>query len=1419
MKLITFVVILMGSFVPQGMASDKILQFEGQRFKFKLEYFPNNKEVKLRYKKAGSWGGYKTYGPLEVDTPTKVDLSLSMLDSFFDRNVISNDSRNKIKDRVHEYKFISPKECQALHFSLESSVLSDKAITGLMAEVEKIRMAQNPGGDAYRSLLVREFETESDGTIQLRMVLDKDGEFLKFSFARDSKNLSDYIWNQEKGMIHLKNPRGETILQVDFNNFSKQGGLLIVRHPKEEGVEQAARSYFRFSRAPASMAQSSPWSVRPYTTQHFSETVIKDGVALTSSMAGHTAVIQLHNSEVAFPRYSESKIREVLVFKNLPKEKVVEIEGYYNRCMGERLSFIFEEESQGISHGGDKDKEQELICQRNAQLEGISIYLQEKVNEYGAPEDVLTDSIKSLRACLVEKKVGSIEQDIFNFDYPALFSLTEEDMQGVFQSCSYEPEKTLTFEVAKHRVLEVGDALEKLDNPRTLELLWTTVSSSLRSDCLDVVPGESLSSCLDYAKMVADQNLLLAELSAHLSQLYSGDVHKFGTQRLSLVKSFESCREEYQDEVTRLLREGNFKDQEKEIIKEKELSCSRSLARELGLVNAKASFQEALSRTGLSFSDENLDNEELFTKSKETYASCLEDEMEDEGSVGQIVSRLSFHQEVCLTQAIQPYAQEELMGKFKSLFDEYDFLHTDEQRARVIEKIERKIKNQLENWNQVEGLGKIKEELMPTFYGTALQEHIVAIEENLLGEDNAGLQNEFKKAVEGLLSDSSSRPMSLKTKKYFEVVLRNSERGDKTPKEYLDVTLKEILGEAHKVAGPLVTEKELIEFVLLDSDREAMKGRVDEVFSECIEEFSPNRTTPLQRKYAECEKKRIAKVSIELTRRRLEQKVSSVFPLTSIKANRALTPIQYLELCYENIDPYGSKTVEEYRSLAAGCERIAELDVSYNLSVAKVEGYRPLLSRRGYHDAVTAYCYNIIFHHMSEEDAELKIPRRGDYEGAYRDLTAMQQAQRKRSPDGGSLLKYFSQSQLNDPEFSASDQKQVKGLVETFAANESFDQEWWGEKLAHCEKGTNDFVMVSFRQFVIESIPALNWTDASSPNEKVMRDFLDFELVSSLLDYKQAFERKHGVHSLDIGNTVPSERNITPEMGVTALTNFIQILGGYLSRGFIYDEKAMRTELIVFQSELKAFLKWSASNPDKISIREARDFFKESKLVEHLSMAVISQSVHDKFIGGIRTMEQEEKEEFLKDNNCRYVSCLKKSDRTKYNQIAQKYKNLKDLAYKMTSSYDFRRIIRPESANGKEIVDAIKDTYLMPKILGEDPTPQAEERIMKLIGDAILRDNTSGGFADMFAHEAAQFALDQESDRRWGLTKWLWFDSKDFDWNTLKHTDSGRKAVNYYARYIMLPSFLGKTVSNYQKEVRLEHFRRLLTDAQGENSD
>lgn len=1408
LKLLTFLILSL--FLGQSsFAWEELLEFKGDNYKGKVEYDSEQKAVRLKYKRKGNWGRYTVEGPLNLSTPTAVVQSLNHLSEMMKRLVFTKTTQNQILGRIEEFKFLSNQECQALHFSL-NSFQGENAINDLIQEVEKIRLAQNPGTEAHRSLLIREFETQTEGTLQLRMVLDRNGEFLKFSFAKEEGNLAHLNWIQREGKVILLNPNGQTVLELDLRSFQKEGGLVVVRHPKENGLENNERSYFRLQK---SNEQDRMWDFFPYTTQHFSETVIKDGVALTSGTAEHTPVIQLNGSEIAFPRLNVSRIREHELFSELEPSIMRSVESRYNRCMGERISFIFEEERLGHGRGGGEDADQEVICERSAELEALLLLLEKNAMDAGLGEEEKSLLKGGLQVCLEEKSVASTQGDFFSLEANNLLGKTAEDFKGIVDDCYFTGKRTIVSEVVSNRLEANSIIKDQLSNPRTRTLLEQTVVNRLKENCLDRIPGEKIDSCLDYADILIDENLFLAQVSLHLSHLYDGDRDKYGQKRLEVVNLYSTCREENEARLTTLLRTGSLGEEELSQIKGKEIDCAQKATLSLATMNSQKTFEDALTRMGLESNQSYFEAEDNKAVAVNALSECMQERMNDEESLSNLMQKVSFFQEACVTKALGHFAKTKLLSNFNSLSDEYSFLATPEEKAELQTRAEGLIERELSSWEEPEGFSQISEELQVPFYSLILTDHINQVEEKLSSES----QGELEKTLNSLLSDNSRRPLSLKIKKYFEQALQSGQRGERAPEDYLKVSLKDFLKEVHRATMPLITRQEISEEVLLESDIDTLSQLVNDESESCWNHFSPNRNYSFQRHYLRCEKIRLRKAALQLFRRKSERRVSSIFRLTSAKANKILTPVNYLDTCFEKVDPYNNKTLEEYKRLIEGCQRVAELDISYNISNAKIDGYRPLLSRRGYHDAVTAYCYNIIFHHLS--DGVSRIPRRGQHDGAYRDLTKMQQTQRARTPYDGSLLRYVINSNLIEPEFAENDQRHIFGLVETFAANDSFNEEWWGEKLAHCEKGTDDFINVGFREYIIESIPALSFSDANDPNSKLMRDFLDFELVESLLQYKKAFEERHGNNVIDLGNVVPSQRTLHPELGVTAMTNFIDILGNYLSKGFIYDEEAMRTELVVFQSELKSFLKWSKDNPERMTINEAMEFFQESKLAEHLALAVVSETTYNKFSRGIGAMKEEELEKLFDEANCRYVSCLSRSEKEKRNAIIAKYDRLLSLSREMTASYDFRRIISPESDDGKEIIDAIKENILMPRILGQNVTAQAEGEVMRLVGQAILEDNTDGGFAERFVEEAAQFALTEESNRRWGITKFFFFDKHDFDWETLKKTEAGERAIKYYSRYIMLPRFLGEEQSDYLKRTRLEQFRRLLTTAQGQNDD
>jgi len=1430
LKLLVLISIWTSQIVGHAYAWDEILDLKGSKYRTELQFDQNSKNIRLKFKKVGAWGRMKIEGPLSIASPTEVDATLSHLESFMDRHVFSDELQERIRNRLHEFKFISARECSALHFNLSGATIEQGTINNLLEQVEKIRLASSPGTNAFRSLLVREFTTTDDDKIQLRMVLDKNGDFLKFSFAKEQGTLVNYDWSEVGKTIVLKNPSGKVIIELDLKDFAKEGGLVTVRHPEEMGIEQEVRSFFRFlksNKATNEEEGETPWAIYPYTTRHFKETVIRDGIALTSGVAEHAPIIEIRGSEISYPRMDLETYGSQHFLSLLSSMAKIKAEDFYNHCMGERLSFYFEEEKLGFGNNENVDENQVKLCHRIAELESIRLFLSEEkeklglhIGEFAFSE---TKLVSQLRTCLEGSGITKKEANFFRYSSSKLINIAQEEFNDIGKACYRSSLEELLEEKMREVVFTSEDVLEYIPSDRGRELLWSTVKADLRTNCLNQLDVEKVNLCQDYARLAIQENLFLSQVSHRLSLKFTDQPIEYAKERLRVIDSFESCRMESLSKVKERMKESDFNSQDISNVQAKDIECAKDSLLLLKERSWEHTVHEGLRRAGLLSETYETLSTELLQRTKELFSECISERIIDEPELGGLLSRLDLYSESCLPQGIKEIVEERVFKEFKPLFSKVDFNFTSDQENKLDSDVKNLIRRELENWSEIESLGGLKENLYKDIYGLLLSHHIKASIENEFDKESE-VFDEAKDNIEEnlgrLLGDNSGRPLALKSVGFFRELERKGSQGTTDKKEHFRIALREILKEFHKEKAPWLTVSKIGERVLITAEREEMAARVDSKYKSCIEDFNPNGSLAFSRTYVSCEKQRLAGISLEIARKNLQERVSRSFPLTSVKANRALAPIQYLELCHEKVDIYGNKSLEEYQKLIDGCYRVAELDVSYNLSLAKVDGYRPLLSQKGHHDVVTAYCYNILFNQVSQRASNNLMAKSQDFTGDYRDLSKMQTDQRSRNIDGASLLSYLSDSNVGAEEYAESDLKNVLGLINTFAANESLSSDWWADKLAHCEKGTDDFVMTSFREFVIESIPSLNFGNGDDQNTVLMRNFLDLELVELILKFKKAEARKTSGFA-DLGSLIPGERLVTPDLGVTALTNFIEILGAFLDRGFIYDEESMRSELVIFQSELKSFLSWSLSSPENISIREARDFFSESKLAEHLALAVVSELSQNQFKVGIGNLKRDELAKFYQDAGCRdqTESCLSRYELRELNKITLKYEKLEALAKEMTSSYDFRRIIRPESNEGEELISLIKETYLMPKILGQAVTAAAEEEMMKGIGDAIMRDNTDGGFAERFVEEVAQFELEKEKNKRWGITKSLFFDSGDFDWEHLRVTESGQKALQYYTRYILLPQYLGRHQSQTTLRIRSEQFRRLLTQAQGENDN
>ena len=153
----------------------------------------------------------------------------------------------------------------------------------------------------------------------------------------------------------------------------------------------------------------------------------------------------------------------------------------------------------------------------------------------------------------------------------------------------------------------------------------------------------------------------------------------------------------------------------------------------------------------------------------------------------------------------------------------------------------------------------------------------------------------------------------------------------------------------------------------------------------------------------------------------------------------------------------------------------------------------------------------------------------------------------------------------------------------------------------------------------------------------------------------------------------------------------------------------------------------------------------------------------------------------------------------------------------MTSSYDFRRIFNVHNREGRAALDLIMQNEFIPRVTGRIPSATNRAAVDEAIAERILADNTAGGFAERFVREMAQEYLTEQSRSKWALTKWLFYDTGDFDWEVLRGTPSGKKAIEYYGRYVLLPKMLGKNVSRYQENIHKTRFEALLREAQSEN--
>ncbi len=1280
--------------------AQQLLKLDQENYQIALDYDATEELIRLKVKndalsKSMNWGG-----PYSVASPDAIDATLEQIKNFLSTFRIEANDIERVVNRVAEFKYISRVNCGALHFSVENAIKADQGrIDSLLGEIVKIANFKREDLIPSRSLLVDTFSIGEEQKIQLRMVLDQNGDFMSFSFAKETGTMEGYKWYTKGNSVYLKNLRGDVVLSIDLENFnhsgnsSAEGGLILVKGPKEKSIENEERTYIRLSSSP-----ESEWKIDKYDTQHFRGNVAKNGVALSSSFAKHTPIVQLQGSDVYFPKIDTDKLFDRFKYSGFKNLNITQIEDSYNECMGERTSLAQEQINFGHADINIVESDNINFCERLSLLDQ---------NKY---RDNLT-----YRSCLLDEDTLLTEEGFEYLNFSFLSQISDDKFEEIVRKCQSRSDNTNTRSKVLQSIEEVELNLSTSEGTRFEQDLEACFSKLGAMEC-----EEQAMKWVGNLAMIKFLEVKSGVRSNCSFSLISED------QNLEFTSCFDNTVEEALDGYKiDFFREGAH------------------------------SFGSSIETY----------SESDFNSARIKFKACMIEQLEAQDSLLDQKEKWFQFEQYCLTESLKIKTKAVFKTQAAEKVDELiGWIEDDDIKSNLISSLNIEINNIIESAKTLSSYNDIKDEIALKVY-SILSSHYLMNKLNAINEDS------FSDTVQSFLlgggesSDSMMPSMRLS--------LRSIERRVSSQVERLPVR------DRLTYVKNLIKTTE-INALNLNKDKSVLLERTYEDRLECLNDLSVAQNSIFSEEMKVCIQEGHADLVLEDSRIQFEKEVASHFLVESERSNQLLSLLTELKSCLKKYTSREYYSNNKYVELMKGCKTYAHLQLRQDISREKLKSYRPIVDN--YWDEFDKCSQNITSSVRSEYSS---LPR--EY----------------------SLLEMNSLNSIEERE----------GILIEVGKN----RDKYSLDINRCEEELDKAIVRGVKDYFISKVPSLSGLADTDKNESVLANFFDEELISQILKFHKINDAKNNGNAIDLGALVSDERVVTSDFGVSSLTNFLDTLGSFFDKGFIYDEGAMRTEVVVFKSELKDFLRWYNSNPNEVSVREAKEFFGQSQLGEHLALAVVSEQVYTKFTSGINTMRGEEVRDFFSKTSCKtYWSCFEKNEgnselRERYDSMISKYDNLLELTKTMTSSYDFRRIIRPDTIEGERIIEKAHEAVLAPAVLGVQASATAQEDLMESLGAAILADNTDGGFSERFVEEVVTHSLKEEESSRSALGKWLFYDQGDFDWNKLRKTKSGQEALNYYARFIMLPRMLGQEQKRYMRNLRQTQFEKLMRQAQSEN--
>ncbi len=1295
-------------FSPFASAAQELMEIGRDHYKVNIEYDSSEEMIRLKVKndslaKSKNWGG-----PYSVASPQDVQATLEQIKNFLKAYKVESEDIDSVVSRVGEFKYISRISCGSLHFSVESGIKADQSkINSLLGEIVKITNFEREDLIPSRSLLIDTFNIGEEQKIQLRMVLDQNGNFMSFSFAKDTGTMEGYKWYTKGNSVYLKDLRGDVVLSIDLEHFnikndsSNEGGLILVKGPRKDSIENEERTYARLS--PVRQANGSSWKIDRYNTQHFRGNVAKNGVALSSTFAKHTPIVQLHGSDIYFPKVDLDKLLSRFNKKTFSALSASDIEDSYNECMGERTSLAQEQINFGHADIDVVEADNITFCER------LSLVDQKEFR-----------TNVTYRSCLLEEDVMITEEGFQFLNFGFLSQVTDQQFEAIVDKCKSESE----FTEARSAVLQGFDDAGLILSSEERKTFQSELNVCFSQFGVDVCKEKGV-------KWIGNQSMIkfLEEKSNTKSNC-----------SYSLVKddsndSFQAC---FDKTVLSTLNTYG-----KDFFREGSHSFTNS---------------------GISYSDED------FEIAHERFKACMIENLKSESSFLDQRDKWYQYEQECLADSLKVKIASSLKDQaYKKVDELMGWMEDEKMLSDLISALDLAIDNIIDEAKTLSSYEEIKEL-------AAIETYSLISSHYLMDKINSVNKDSFRDTVEVFLLGAGESTDSLMPS--LRMTQRSVQRRIKSQIERLAPR------ERLTYVKNLFKTTELNALSLPAGDEKSNDGIIQQRTlssrKKCLDEVSVAQNINFSEEMKGCSQNSAANLILERSRVEFEKEVSSHFLVESDRSNEILSVLTELKSCLQQYTSRDYYSHGKYEVLMKGCQTYAHLQLRQNISREKLKSYRPIVNDQW--DVFDQCGQNVVAnidHKVSTLPSEYRLDE----------------------------VSSISNTEYKDQYLLALSMKHESLLSE----------------MKNCEEKLDQSIVLGVKNYFIEKVPSLSGLADSEKDKSVLANFFDEELISQILKFHKINDAKEKGAGIDLGALVSEERVVTSEFGVSSLTNFLDTLGSFFNKGFIYDEAGMRTEVVVFKSELKDFLRWYNSNPNKVTVREAKDFFGQSQLGEHLALAVVSEQVYTKFTGGINEMRGEEVREFFSKTSCKtYWSCFEKEKgneklRERYDSMMAKYDNLLDLTKTMTSSYDFRRIIRPDTTAGEKVIEKAHDAVLAPAVLGVQASAGAQQELMDSLGEAILADNTDGGFSERFVEEVVSHSLKEEESSKSTIGKWLFYDQGDFEWDSLRKTKSGQEALNYYARFIMLPRMLGQRQKRYMRNLRQTQFEKLMRQAQSEN--